>query len=357
MNELLLHPILGNPIENIFWFGGILVGGLLLKRLISRGLSFFIFKVVQKYATNVGGEKLFSLLKRPMELAIVLLVMFFAFNHLNFPVEWKVGPKEVFGVRMFIHRSFYAAFAIACTWMVLRMIDFLALTVTDQPERSKSEQQLVIYIKEITKIVIGSFSIVLILGNIFKVDITSLIAGLVIGGLAVALAAKESLENLIASCTIFFDKSFIAGDSIKIGKIEGTVEKIGFRSTLIQTPEKSYLTVPNKKLVDTELDNISRRTEQKVLLVIQLKYGIPTADLKLLLANVKDFIDKIEELNTAENRVTLLDLTTSGIKLEIVYFVKGNSGKVYFETREKINLEILSMVEKFHGAFAVDGAG
>ena len=353
MNELLLHPVLGNPIENFFWFGGIILAGLLLKRLISRGLSFFLFKVVQKYAVNVGGERLFALLKRPMEMAIVLLVLYFGFGHLNFPVEWKVGPKEVFGVRMFIHRSFYAAFALACTWTLLRMIDFLAITVIEQPDRSKSEQQLVIYIKEITKIVVGSFSLVLILGNIFKVDITSLIAGLGIGGLAVALAAKESLENLIASCTIFFDKSFVAGDSIKIGKIEGTVEKIGFRSTLIQTPEKSYLTVPNKKLVDTELDNITRRTEQKVHALLPIQYGMPTAELTGLLGDIKAFLDQTPGLNVTENRVTLLELSTGCIKIEIVEFVVGNNATNYFATRERINLEVLTLVEKHQGKFAL----
>ena len=354
MNTFFTHPFLGNPIENFIWFGAILLSGLVFKRLLSRALSFFIFRVVHRYAKNVGGDRLFALMKRPIELVVILLSLYFACSHLDFPQEWKVGPKEVFGVRMLIHRFFYSAMGLSCTWIVLRFIDYLAITVIEQAGRSKSEQQLVIYVKELTKVVVGSFAVVLILGNVFKVYITSLVAGLGIGGLAVALAAKESLENLIASCTIFFDKSFIAGDYIKIGKIEGNVEKIGFRSTLIQTPEKSFLTVPNKKLVEAELDNISRKSEQRVSSTIALVYGMGAQDIKDLLQQLKLFLDAQPELNPAESRVTLLDLATSGMKIEIVYFVKGNNASVLFATREKVNLEILTLVEKFHGKFAVE---
>ena len=107
-------------------------------------------------------------------------------------------------------------------------------------------------------------------------------------------------------------------------------------------------------MVEAELDNISRKSEQRVSSTIALVYGMGAQDIKDLLQQLKLFLDAQPELNPAESRVTLLDLATSGMKIEIVYFVKGNNASVLFATREKVNLEILTLVEKFHGKFAVE---
>ena len=353
MENFLTYRFLGNPVENFIWFAGILLAGIAFKRMLSKGLSYFLFRLVKKYTLGLGAERFFALLKRPIEILVLLFAGFFACSHLNFPIEWKVGPKEIFGVRMIIHRSFYTSLSLAFTWILLRMVDFFGMSLSNKPGLAKSEIQLIVYLKEAVKIIVITFALIFVLGSVFKVDITSLIAGLGIGGLAVALAAKESLENLIASCTIFFDKSFIAGDSIKTGKIEGVVEKIGFRSTLIQTPEKSFLSVPNKKLVEGELDNISRRTEQKVQLVLSLQYGLSTEKLMLIINAIKTYIDGLTIVNIPENRVTLIDLSFPALKIEVVYFVVGNNAPAYFETRQNVNLKILDIVAQHGGVFAV----
>src|SRR6478609_10892106 len=98
----------------------------------------------------------------------------------------------------------------------------------------------------------------LLLRFTFHYDISKLVTGLSIVGAAIALATKESLENLIASFIIFFDKPFTTGDLVKVQNITGNVERIGLRSTRLRTGDKSYVTVPNKQMVDSILDNISR---------------------------------------------------------------------------------------------------
>ncbi len=99
-----------------------------------------------------------------------------------------------------------------------------------------------------------------VLGFIFKVNIVALVGGLGIGGLALALASKETVENLFGSFTIFFDKPFTVGDHVKVGNVEGFVEGIGLRSTRIRTLERSLLTIPNKKMIDAELENVTLRS-------------------------------------------------------------------------------------------------
>jgi len=256
--DILQRTFLGNTLESYCWFIGIILVGLLLMRVLSKLLAFFIFKVVQKYSTGVGYDKFLPLLKKPLNAFILLVTFYLAFDRLEFPVEWHIVSIERFGLRMFLARTYQIAVVSAITWIFLRLIDFLGLIMMYRASltESKADDQLVPFFKESLKVVVVIFSVFFVLGTIFKLNVASLIAGLGIGGLAIALAAKESLENLLGSFTIFLDKPFVIGDLIKSNGVEGTVEKIGFRSTRIRTVEKSFVTIPNKKLVDTELDNL-----------------------------------------------------------------------------------------------------
>ena len=107
-----------------------------------------------------------------------------------------------------------------------------------------------------------------------------MLTGLSIVGAAVALALRESLENLIASFIIFFDKPFTLGDLVKVQNITGNVEKIGLRSTRIRTDQKTYITVPNKQMVDSILDNLSLRTQLKGELRLQVALSTSSSDLE-----------------------------------------------------------------------------
>src|SRR5262249_36936483 len=121
---------------------------------------------------------------------------------------------------------------------------------------------------------------------------TKLITGLSIVGAAIALAAKESLENFIASFIIFFDKPFITGDIVKVQGFTGTVEKIGLRSTRIRTNQKTYITVPNKQIVDTILDNVSMRTQRRVELKLEIGLSATTDQLREILLGIKNILQK-----------------------------------------------------------------
>ena len=126
----------------------------------------------------------------------------------------------------------------------------LILKKKAEATENKMDDQLIPFAIEIGKILAVIFAIFIILGNIFGVNITALATGLGIGGVALAMASKESLENLLGSFTIFFDRPFTVGDMVTVGSVTGVVEKVGFRSTRIRTFDKSIVTVPNKKMID-----------------------------------------------------------------------------------------------------------
>ncbi len=354
VQEFLHRTFLENTIESFCWFTGIILLGLLFKKVLSKLLALFVFKFFQKYSKGVGYNKLFLLLKKPLEVLILLITIYFAFGRLHFPDQWNIVTIEHFGLRLIVSKLFQI-FTVACiTWILLRLVDFFGVVFKYRAQQtaSKTDDQIVPFIKDAIKVFIIIFSFFFILGTIFELNIASLIAGLGIGGLAVALAAKESLENLFGSFTIFLDKPFVIGDLIRVGNVEGTVEKIGFRSTRIRTAEKSYVTVPNKKMVDSELDNLSLRTQRRAKFNIGLTYETTPDQFKNIIEELKLYLDNHPHIYKIETRVNLHDFDASAVNIMVMYFVDTMEYDVYLNVREEINYKIMEIVERHGSSFA-----
>lgn len=354
IQDILHRTFLGNTLENFCWFAGIILVGLVFQRLLSKLLTLFVFKFLQKYSKGVGYDKLLVLLKKPMGIFILLVSIYFAFDRLTFPSEWNLVSIENFGLRLILYRSFQILLIGTITWILLRVIDFFGLVLMYRASltESKSDDQLVPFLIESIKVIVVILSIFFTFGAVFKLNIASLIAGLGIGGLAIALAAKESLENLLGSFTIFLDKPFVIGDLIQVGNVIGNVEKIGFRSTRIRTIEKSYVTLPNKKLVDGELDNLSLRTQRRAMFNIGLAYETKPEQLKSIVSETQNYIDAHSHTLNGETRVRFHDLNSSAINIMIVYFVDTMEYDVYLNVREEINYKIMEIVAKNGSSFA-----
>ena len=207
VKEIFHRTFLGNTLESYCWFIGIILLGLLFKKLLSKLLALFVFKFLQKYSKGVGYERLLFLLKKPLGILILLFTFYFAFDRINFPQEWNLVTIEHFGLRLILYRIFLILMVVSITWIILRVIDFLGLVLSNRAAESESkmDNQIVPFIKDAAKVLVSIFSLFFILGAVFQLNVASLIAGLGIGGLAVALVAKESLENLLGSFTIFLD--------------------------------------------------------------------------------------------------------------------------------------------------------
>ncbi|MGB3947122.1 MAG: mechanosensitive ion channel family protein [Bacteroidia bacterium] len=355
MSDFFQTVFMGNSIKDYAWFLGIILTGLIFQRLLSRLLALFVFKFLQKYTTGVGFERLLSLLKKPMGVFIMLIAFYLASNHIDFPKEWEFEPVEKFGLRLIIYRTFQIAIVASITWILLRIVDFFGVVFMHRASLTptKTDDQLVPFLKEAVKIVLCILSVFFILGAIFNLNVASLVAGLGIGGLAIALAAKETLENLIGSFTIFIDKPFAIGDTIKVGAVEGQVEHIGFRSTRIRTVEKSFLTVPNKKLIDNELDNYSLRTQRRANFTISLNHTATSQQVKNIIAGIKECIQKHPKIYKSDIQVRLFNIDNSAQNIMVLYFVDSADYNLYLDIREEINYKILELVEKNGATFFV----
>jgi MscS family membrane protein len=344
---------LGNQVKDYLIFAAILLCGLLLRRFFSNTFSGILYRIFKKKFVSVGIDKFRELLQRPFGLLIITITLFLAFHQLEFPAEWAISQDENSGVRLILWRIFQTALVFSITWVAVRMIEYfgLVLAVRASKTDSKTDDMLVPFIKEALKIVIVILSVFFLLGTIYNLNIAALLGGAGIAGLAIALAAQETLGNLLGSFTIFLDKPFVVGDMVKIGNTQGRIEHIGFRSTRIRTLERSYVTIPNKKMVDAELDNLTERLLYRNRMLIDFRYDSKADDLKNFIEEIKAFLIAKPEIDDGI-AVCLHEMTSSALQIVILFFVKTNDWDEQIITKEEVIFKIMELAEKNNLGFA-----
>ena len=257
------------------------------------------------------------------------------------------------GIIDIISKAFNFLLLLIVFWIINRSIDFIGFKLKNRASEteSKVDDQLIPFAVDMAKVITIVLGIVMILGNVFDVNIAALVTGLGIGGVAFALASKESLENLLGSFTIFFDKPFTVGDIVTLGGVTGVVEKVGFRSTRIRTFDKSIVTVPNKNIISSELDNLGARPVRRVKFNIGLTYDSSVNNIKAIVNDIQDLIDKHPDTNN-DGKVRFLNFGPSSLDIMVLYYVNSPDWEVLINTQEKINYSIIDIVSKHKCDFA-----
>ena len=351
--EFLQIEFLENSIKSYIIFGSILLLGLLLKSLISSYLRKIIYKLVGDKSNADGKSEFDQLLKKPLNYFLLIIILFFSFNSLSFPESWNLASSDEVGIKMILDKGVSLLILLTVFWTLLRVVDYVGVRLKYRAEKteSKVDDQLIPFAIEIGKVLVVIFGVLIILSNIFDVNVAALAAGLGVGGVAVALASKESLENLLGSFTIFFDKPFQVGDVITVGAITGVVEKVGFRSTRVRTFDKSVVTVPNKNLVNAELDNLGLRPVRRVKFNIGLLYNTSVDQIKNIVNDIQKLLDEHPD-TTQEGKVRFLEFGDSSLNIMILYFTNGPDWEVMINTQQEINFKIIEIVKKHGSDFA-----
>ena len=355
--SFLKYEILGNNLGQYLLAIFILLVGAALRRLLSRLLSKVLFRITKRYTAGVTEQELHDLLIQPLSVLLLLATLYVAFGVLRYPMP----PDAVAGIepwpKVALLRVFLLGIILTITWVVLRLVDFALLVVQRRNElrqnatATRLDSQFLPFAKDLLKVLVIIIGVLVVLGEVFKVNVTALIGGLGIGGLAVAFAAKESLENLIASFTIFLDQPFGVGDLVTAGDVSGTVEKIGFRSTRLRTAEKSYVTVPNKSMIDKPLDNLSLRTSRRVGFTLIFDQKTTSAQLHAIIAGSIAAM-QAHPLVSQDVQMKFNALTPAGREVTVQYFVDTTSYDEYLNVKEDLNYRLVEMVEQHGGTFA-----
>lgn len=198
-------------------------------------------------------------------------------------------------------------------------------------------------IGKIIRFVLWVLGILLILSNI-GVDITSLIAGLGIGGVAIAFALKEILADLFSSFAIYFDKPFKVGDFIKIGEDGGTVLKIGVMTTRLKTSHGEELVMSNQKLISSNIQNFKKLEERKGAFSFGVAYETSVSKLKAIPNDVRQIIESIEGIRFGRAYFNRFD--ESALNFDVVFYVESSEYDKYADAQQEINFKIMENFEE-----------
>lgn len=352
MPEFLQTRVFDNPLISYLWIAVIILSMFLLKGVISRFLCGILYRFFPKAKKYVSRDQFISLVLIPMEWFIVTAVVIFSLHKLTFPAVldielYKITSREI------IEAVGKAVLVIFFIRLLRRFIDFLALILEGKTKNTadQADDQLVVFFRDFFKVVVLIIGVLMFTKFVFNFNISNLITGLSIVTAAIALATRESLENLIASFIIFFDKPFTLGDLVKVETITGTVEKIGLRSTRIRTDQKTIVTVPNKKMVDTILDNLTLRTQRKAEIRLELQVQTNSKQIEELIAKADMLLQQQEEIESYT--VILNDISAKSIILHIDYFTQTIEFARFQEIKQTINLHLLRFME----ALSIELAG
>lgn len=320
----------------------IIIGAIILNKGIVLLNKYVIRKLTAK-TKNRLDDILFKMLESPVLLGITLAAIWFAAKRLDLgaPVE------------LVIAKAYRVLTVLNITWFLARvanaLIEEYLVPKADEQTSKRIDSHLMSIVRKTSFTVIWALGIVMALNNV-GVNVGTLIAGLGIGGLAFALAAQDTIKNIFGGFTIFTDRPFRIGDRIKVDNVDGFVEDIGIRSTRIRTMEKRMITIPNYKIVEAAVENISNEPMRQVVLKLALNYNTSPEKMNEAISILKDIPNRVKNVDSKEIAAAFTDFKDHGLIVTFVYFIK-KPGDV-METPSQVNSEILSAFKKAKLQFA-----
>jgi MscS family membrane protein len=345
MNSFLQRVYFGNTVQDYLWVVGVILFVLILNRFLSRVLAILLCKLFKRTWKTFDQKTFLELVIQPLGAFLVITVTIIALYRLSFPDNINVTIYRYPLKRILLSIGIIIQIVVFI-WLLLRIIDFVA-SVLDKRARvtlDQSDNQLIVFFRDLLKVIVGFIGILMILYFAFNYNIGSLLTGLSIVGAAIALALRESLENLIASFVIFFDKPFTTGDNVKVQNVTGIVERIGLRSTRIRSDQKTYVSVPNKQMVDSILDNISLRTQQRNELLLHISLETSSPKVETLINEIKGFLAKNKKLELYN--VFFLDINVQAYVIIVEFFLPAAYLSEFNAIKQELNLFSLQTIEK-----------
>ena len=213
---------------------------------------------------------------------------------------------------------------------------------------TKLDDQLVPLIRRAVKLFIVAMGTIFVLQNL-NVDVAGLLAGMGLGGLAFALAAKDTVANLFGSATIFASRPFQIGDWVYIDGTEGTVESVGFRSTRVRTFYNSLISVPNAKVADSVVDNYGARQYRRVKAMLGLTYDTPPDKLEAFVVGVRELIANHPKTRKDLFEVHFYEFGASSLNVLVYFFFQVANWSEELRQRQVLFLEFLKLAQKIGG--------
>jgi small-conductance mechanosensitive channel len=322
--DFLQMTYLGNSIKQYISALGVLIGLVILFKLVQWVLLHRVKAFAKRTKTDID-DTLIEIIKGVRPRFYSFLAFWLALSWLNIDQR----------IQTFIDALLIIWVVVLAVRAVNILIEYIAVKkISDDEETPRGAINL---IKQLVMGVLWVMGVLLILSNV-GVNITSLIAGLGIGGVAVALALQNILTDLFSSFAIYFDKPFKVGDYIVVGDQDGTVEKIGIKTTRLRSLRGEEIVISNQELTSVRINNFRKLKERHVFFQVGVTYDTPQTKLEKIPEITRQVISGVKK--TEFHRTHFIEFADSALVYEIVYWVKSGDFEDYRDVHEKVLLAL-----------------
>lgn len=330
-----------------FTLGQLLLSfGIILGAMLLRGfLAHFIFVQLKAVASRTKMEyddRFIDALEKPASSLILIFGIFFAFTVLPLDEEWN----------NFASLLFRGASVVIIFWALLRLVDVLVDAATATMGGTEGQKALFGFaplIKKAMRLFLSVVAVVMVVDNL-GYDIGGILATLGVGGLAFAIAAKDTVANLYGSIALILDRPFKVGDWIQVGSdVDGDVEEIGLRSTKVRTWPKTVISIPNAVLANEKINNWSRMPKRRVKQVVGVTYETSPDTMNEIVEEFRRILREDDGVNQDFILVNWTDFGASSLDILVYYFTTTTKWLEYMDVRQRINTKLAKAVDA-HGS-------
>ena len=311
---------------------GIALGAIVVARALYWAISNYVKKLTAKTESKLD-DIVIDMIDEPLVVAGGAAGVWVGFTYLDFSVYGNADN--------WVSGLFSVVFTLIAAWLITRLFDSLVEEYI-APYLSETETELddvlLPIIRRGLKIVIWLVALIVALDNA-GYDITTMLAGLGVGGLAIAMAAKDSVSNFFGGFTIFTDKPFVLNDRIKVAGFDGTVTEIGMRSTRIKTLEGRIVTIPNSSIANDPIENISSEPSRKVVANLGLTYDMDEKKVAEAMKIIHEIAESHAEVIEENRSVGFTEFGDFALNILFIYRIR--KGEDILGTKTAINMEIL----------------
>jgi MscS family membrane protein len=314
--------------------------------LVSLILAGATIRILGQFLTLRGralDERIVRVVRGPVRMALTVVVFAVGWRHLalDLPVQELLRLLE------------RLLWVVATAWLVFRLIDMAALALRIRAARRGNVGLVpaLVPLQRFTKALIVAIGLLGVLGTL-GVNITAAVAGLGVGGIAIALAAQKSLENLFGGVSLFADQPVRVGDFFRYGDQVGTVEEIGLRSTRVRTLDRTVVTIPNADFSNLRLENFARRDQMRLWTMIGVRYETTPDQLRYLLARLREILLAHPRVTDDPARVRLVGFGAYSLDMEVFAYVDTSDWNEFLGIREDLYLRFMGAVKEAGTGFA-----
>jgi len=315
---------------------GFVLAGFLLRLILNKVVTHRLASFAEKTDTE-ADDLATAAIVNPLGLILPVIGIYMAVRILLQSAEWRVTTDKIFAVVSIL----------VVTWTFFKLADALSVLLNELAAKtdSKIDDQVVPLLRKTLKIFLAILAFILIAQNL-GYSVSGLLAGLGIGGLALAMASKDTLANLFGSVMILIDRPFHVGDWITFPGGDGVVEEVGMRSTRVRTFAKTVVSIPNQALANATVENHSLMPKRRIKFTLGVTYQSSVAQVEGLVCAIETYLKGNPDIDQEFMLVKFTDFNDSSLDIFVYCFTVTTDWTKHLSVKQDVNLKIMSLVEE-----------